>query len=137
MFIAEQFNIPLFDSKVRSTKKGGKKPWTLHDELRNAARVRDLDRIKMMKKTSKIINVARGGIINENDLSKALNEELISGAAIDVFTKEPIDDKNNLLTAKNILLTPHLGASTFEAKEGVSIGVCHQITEYFLNDSTS
>ena len=93
----------------------------------------DLNRIKMMKKTSRIINVARGGIVNENDLSKALNEELISGAAIDVFTKEPIDKKNKLLSTKNILLTPHLGASTFEAKEGVSTGVCQQIIEYFLN----
>jgi len=88
-------------------------------------------RLTKMKKTSRIINVARGGIINENDLALALNEELISGAAIDVFVNEPIDEENPLLKAKNILLTPHLGASTFEAKEGVSISICNQIINYF------
>ena len=91
----------------------------------------DLKRMKMMKKTSKIINVARGGIINENDLAEALNQEIISGAAIDVFINEPIDKNHKLISAKNILLTPHLGASTFEAKEGVSKGICNQISEFF------
>ena len=94
----------------------------------------DLKRMKMMKKTSKIINVARGGIINENDLAEALNQEIISGAAIDVFINEPIDKNHKLISAKNILLTPHLGASTFEAKEGVSKGICNQVSEFFLNE---
>jgi len=108
---------------------------SLHAPLNDATRnLFDLDRMKMMKKTSKIINVARGGIINEQDLAKALNEDLISGAAIDVFSKEPIDKNHELLTAKNILLTPHLGASTFEAKEGVSLGVCQQMNDFFLNE---
>ena len=57
----------------------------------------------MMKKESKIINVARGGIINELDLSKALNENIISGAALDVFNEEPMKSNNPLLKAKNLL----------------------------------
>ncbi|MFL3009187.1 MAG: phosphoglycerate dehydrogenase [Candidatus Neomarinimicrobiota bacterium] len=83
-----------------------------------------------MKRTARIINVARGGIINEKDLAKALNKNLILGAAIDVFEKEPIDSKNYLLDAPNILLTPHLGASTHEAKERVSYSICKQICDY-------
>lgn len=94
----------------------------------------NVDRLKMMKKTSRIINVARGGIINEDDLADALNSEIISGAAIDVFEKEPLDNDSKLLKAKNILLTPHLGASTYEAKEGVSLSICKQIIDYF-NDN--
>jgi len=91
----------------------------------------DLNRLRMMKETSRIVNVARGGIINEDDLAISLNEGLIAGAAIDVFEKEPLDIKSNLLKAENILLTPHLGASTFEAKEGVSLSICNQLIDYF------
>ena len=86
-----------------------------------------------MKRTSRIINVARGGIINEEDLAKSLNENIIAGAAIDVFESEPISIDNKLIEAQNILLTPHLGASTIEAKEGVSIGICNQVVN-FLKD---
>ena len=94
----------------------------------------NIDAFKKMKTTSKIVNVARGGIINEEDLAKALNDGVISGAAIDVFKNEPLDSKSPLISCKNILLTPHLGASTFEAKEGVSIGICQQVSEYLTNE---
>jgi D-3-phosphoglycerate dehydrogenase len=86
-----------------------------------------------MKKSAFLINVARGGIVNEIDLSKALNENKISGAAIDVFLNEPIEQSNPLLKSKNMLLTPHLGASTVEAKEGVSIEICKQVCEYLAH----
>ena len=89
------------------------------------------ERLSNMKSTARIINVARGGIINEEDLSKALNNKIISGAAIDVFVNEPINKDHVFLDTKNILLTPHLGASTFEAKEGVSLSICKQIIDYF------
>ena len=108
---------------------------TLHVPINDATRnLFNLEQMKQMKKTSKIINVARGGIINENDLTLALNDNIISGAALDVYENEPLDKDSGLLNAKNILLTPHLGASTFEAKEGVSLGVCKQIVEFFCND---
>lgn len=94
----------------------------------------DTERLSMMKPTARIINVARGGIINENDLANALNDGVIAGAALDVFVSEPLDKGHPLITAKNILLTPHLGASTFEAKEGVSLGICEQIRDFLIED---
>ena len=94
----------------------------------------NFERLMAMKPSAKIINVARGGIINEFDLAKALNEGIISGAAIDVFNIEPINKDNPLLAAKNILLSPHLGASTKEAKEGVSKAICEQVRDYLIDD---
>ncbi len=93
----------------------------------------DYDRLSNMKSTARIINVARGGIINETDLAKALNDGLIAGAAVDVFTSEPLDKLNPLVNAPNIVLTPHLGASTKEAKEGVSLAICEQIRDYLIH----
>ena len=87
-----------------------------------------------MKKDAKIINVARGGIINESDLADALNNGVIGGAGIDVFSSEPLPNSNPLKEAKNTLLTPHLGASTYEAKEGVSLSICQQAID-FINHS--
>ncbi len=108
---------------------------TLHVPLNDSTRdLFDLKRIKMMKKEAKIINVARGGIINELDLATALNEKIIAGAGIDVFLKEPFDSNNPLKSARNILLTPHLGASTYEAKEGVSVSICQQTINFLENN---
>ena len=107
---------------------------TLHDpKLDSTRNLFNFERLSKMKSTARIINVARGGIINEEDLAKALNEEVIAGAAIDVFTAEPIDGNHPLISAKNILLTPHLGASTKEAKEGVSTTICEQIIDFLKN----
>lgn len=92
----------------------------------------EYSRLCRMKDTARIINVARGGIINEADLAKVLNEDKIAGAAVDVFTSEPVVEDNPLVSAKNIVLTPHLGASTEEAKEGVSRAVCEQVRDYLL-----
>ena len=94
----------------------------------------NIERLKMMKPSAHIINVARGGIVNENDLSIALNKSIISGAAIDVFTSEPLDPKHKFTKTKNILLTPHLGASTVEAKEGVSVSICETIRDFLINN---
>ena len=94
-------------------------------------------RISQMKKHAKLINVARGGIVNEQDIADALNNDVIAGAAIDVFEKEPLSPNSSLLNAKNILLTPHLGASTFEAKEGVSVGICKQIADFLIRGKLS
>ena len=108
---------------------------TLHVPMNDSTRnLFDIKRLELMKKNAKIINVARGGIINENDLALALNKDIISGAAVDVFVDEPLSKESPLISAKNILLTPHLGASTHEAKEGVSLGICKQMVEYFVNE---
>lgn len=95
------------------------------------------ERLATMKPTARIINVARGGIINELDLASALNNNVISGAALDVFVNEPLGENHPLVTAKNILLTPHLGASTHEAKEGVSLGICEQVRDFLIDEKLS
>ncbi len=106
---------------------------SVHVPLLDATRdLFNLDRLSKMKPSARIINVARGGIINEKDLSEALNNDIISGAAIDVFVKEPPDKEHPFFNTKNLLLTPHLGASTIEAKEGVSVGICQQVKDYLI-----
>ncbi|MBN1124514.1 MAG: phosphoglycerate dehydrogenase [Sedimentisphaerales bacterium] len=78
------------------------------------------EQLKMMKPTCRIINVARGGIVNENDLYEAIKKGTISGAALDVFTKEP-PDNIGFQEIPNCLVTPHLGASTEEAQTEVAV----------------
>lgn len=85
------------------------------------------DNIKKMKKGVRIVNCARGGIINEQDLADAVKEGHVAGAAIDVFTSEPLEEGNPLRGVPGIVLTPHLGASTEEAQIGVSIDVADGI----------
>jgi len=108
---------------------------TLHIPLTDDTKnLFDYNNLKKMKKEARIINVARGGIINEHDLSKILCEKKIAGAALDVFESEPLDNDSPLITAPNIILTPHLGASTREAKESVSISICNQIKNFLINE---
>lgn len=85
------------------------------------------ENIARMKKTVRLVNCARGGIINEEALAEALKEGRIAGAAIDVYTVEPLPADHPLLSAPNVVLTPHLGASTVEAQIGVSIDVAEGI----------
>lgn len=88
--------------------------------------------IKMMKNGVRIINCARGGIINEKDLYDALVEGKVAGAALDVFEKEP-PENNPLLTLDNVISTPHLGAATKEAQENVAIAIAEQIVDYLVH----
>ncbi len=90
--------------------------------------------IKMMKNSVRIINCARGGIINEKDLYDALIDGKVAGAALDVFEKEP-PENNPLLTHDNVIATPHLGASTKEAQENVAIAVAEQVVDYLIHDT--
>ncbi len=86
-----------------------------------------------MKPTARLVNCARGGIINENDLANALVENVIQGAAIDVYAKEPLAEKSPLRAVKKgLVLTPHLGASTVEAQQNVAIDVAEQIRDVLL-----
>jgi len=85
------------------------------------------ERMRQMKPGARLINVARGGVIDEQALADALREGHIAGAAIDVFTKEPPPADNPLLGAPNLVLTPHLGASTVEAQYNVAYDVADQI----------
>ena len=108
---------------------------TIHIPLTNDTKnLFDYKMLNKMKKEARIINVARGGIINESDLAKVLHEGNIGGAALDVFENEPIESTNPLLNAPNLILTPHLGGSTKEAKAGVSTAICNQIKNYLINE---
>ena len=94
------------------------------------------DTIAKMKKGVRLINCARGGIIDENDLAEALEKGLVSQAAVDVFEGEPdIADSPLVKTTGDILLTPHLGASTEEAQLKVAEDVAEQIRDVLSGGS--
>ena len=86
--------------------------------------------LRLMKKNAVIINTARGNLIEEIDLKEALDNDIIRGAALDVFSEEPA--KNNILFGtKNLILTPHIAASTIEAQLVVAEQIALQISNYF------
>jgi D-3-phosphoglycerate dehydrogenase len=84
-----------------------------------------------MKPDVRIINCARGGLIDERALYAALKEGRVAGAALDVFEEEPPSQSNPLLEFEGVITTPHLGASTREAQEGVAVTVAEQMRDYF------
>ncbi|MEX0684872.1 MAG: D-2-hydroxyacid dehydrogenase [Balneolales bacterium] len=91
------------------------------------------DRLRLMKKSSILINVGRGGIINEADLARALNENLIAAAGIDVFEKEPIDANNPLLQVRDkekLALTPHISWASIEARTLLMESIAENIREF-------
>ncbi len=85
-----------------------------------------------MKQGVRIINCARGGLVDEAALNDALVSGKVAGAALDVFTEEPPPPNHPLLAFDNVIVTPHLGASTTEAQEGVAVTVAEQMRDYFL-----
>jgi len=87
---------------------------------------------KNMKPTAYIINAARGNIVDEKELNDALNENLIAGAAVDVFSKEPAKE-NILFNNPKAILTPHIAASTTEASIVVAEMVANQISDFLLS----
>ena len=90
---------------------------------------------KNMKPTAYIINAARGNIVDEKDLNDALNENLIAGAAVDVFSKEPAKE-NILFNNPKVILTPHIAASTSEAATVVAEMAANQISNFLLKGIT-
>ena len=80
-----------------------------------------------MKHGIRIVQCARGGIIDEEALVEAVKEGIVAGVALDVFGKEPVDPSNQLLTLDNVIFTPHLGASTKEAQVGVAVDVAESV----------
>ena len=90
------------------------------------------DAFARMKPGVRIINCARGGLVDEEALSDAIKSGVVAGAAIDVFTEEPPRSNHPLLTLEEVIVTPHLGASTREAQEGVAFTVAEQMRDYLL-----
>ncbi|TYH11923.1 hypothetical protein ES288_A06G024700v1 [Gossypium darwinii] len=80
-----------------------------------------------VKKGVRIINVARGGVIDEEALLRALDSGVVAQAALDVFTEEPPPQENKLVRHENVTVTPHLGASTTEAQEGVALEIAEAV----------
>jgi D-3-phosphoglycerate dehydrogenase len=88
--------------------------------------------IKKMKKGVRLVNCARGELVNEADLAEALKSRHVAAAALDVFHEEPL--KNSPLQAlENVILTPHIGGSTSEAQEAVGVQIARQVKEYLKN----
>jgi D-3-phosphoglycerate dehydrogenase len=103
---------------------------TVHSPLNDSTRnLLAAPQFAKMKKGVRIINVARGGIINEADLYEALKSGKVAGAALDVFEVEPLAADSPLRTLPNVVLTPHLGAATAEAQENVAKDVASQIVD--------
>jgi len=88
--------------------------------------------IALMKKTVRLINCARGGIIDEKALTVALKEKRIAGAALDVYDVEPPDFSQEIFKLDNCVTTPHLGASTSEAQVNVAIEIAHAVKDALL-----
>ena len=106
---------------------------TVHTPLTDETRHMISDeQFSLMKKGVRIINCARGGIIDEPALVKAIIEGKVSGAAMDVFESEPLSADNALLKLDNVIITPHLGASTEEAQVNVAIEVAEIVRDALL-----
>lgn len=85
-----------------------------------------------MKKGVRLINCARGGLVDETALLEAIGSGKVAAAALDVFSQEPLDENSPLLKNEKIITTPHLGASTTEAQEGVALTVAEQMRDFLL-----
>jgi D-3-phosphoglycerate dehydrogenase / 2-oxoglutarate reductase len=106
---------------------------TIHTPLTDETRdLISAEQIAMMKPTARIVNCARGGIVNEEDLAAALRDGVIAGAALDVYTSEPYT-KPTFKGLENVVLTPHLGASTFEAQDAVAREASATVSQFFAD----
>jgi len=105
---------------------------SLHVPLNeNTKNLINYELLKTMKKNCIIINAARGGIINEIDLDRALNEDLIFGAGLDVFEVEPPNLENPLLKNNKVFLSPHTAAFTEECMTRMGIETVQNIIDFF------
>ena len=110
---------------------------TLHTPLTDkTSNIIDAAAIEKMKKGVRIINCARGGLVDEAALAEALKAGQVAGAAFDVFVEEPAT-ANPLFSLPNVVCTPHLGAATSEAQENVALQVAEQMSDYLLRGAIS
>ncbi|GAB4319470.1 phosphoglycerate dehydrogenase [Pseudothermotoga elfii] len=100
----------------------------LNEKTRNLVGEAEL---KTMKRTAFLINTARGGIIEEKNLIRALKEKWIKGAALDVFNEEPLNPNSELFTCENVIMTPHMGAHTIEAIYRMNMMAAKAVVDFF------
>jgi D-3-phosphoglycerate dehydrogenase len=111
---------------------------TMHMPLTDETRhMLDARRLALLKPGSRVVNCARGGLIDEQALAEALATGQVAGAAIDVFEQEPPDQAHPLRQAPNVVFTPHLGASTAEAQESVGIEIAQAIRAALLEGTVN
>ena len=107
---------------------------TFHNKLSEKSKyLIDSNAITKMKKNAIIINCARGGLVNEKDIKEALEKGNIAGYGCDVYENEPEQD-SIFSTMNNVVMTPHIGASTIEAQEKVAYQIAEQIVEFLKNN---
>ncbi len=110
---------------------------SLHTPLTDSTRsIINAEAIQQMKASVRIVNCARGGLVDEADLKAALDDGRIAGAAFDVFSAEPAKE-SDLFNTPGFIATPHLGASTEEAQENVAVQVAEQIADYLLSGAVT
>ena len=110
---------------------------TLHTPLTEATKnILSRDNIAKLRKGARIINCARGGLVDEAALADALKSGHIAGAALDVFETEPATD-SPLFGLENVVCTPHLGAATTEAQENVALQVAEQMSDFLLTGAVT
>lgn len=106
---------------------------TIHTPVTDETRgIVGKDAFAKMKKGVRLVNCARGGLVDEGALLAAIDDGTVAAAALDVFATEPLPADSPLLGLPNIITTPHLGASTTEAQEGVALTVAEQMRDYLL-----
>ena len=133
-FVSKEEIESLGGKKIEDLKEGVKKmdALTLHMPLNEKTKnIINYDDLKNMKKNCIIINASRGGIINENDLNKSLNENRIFGAGLDVFDTEPPDNDNPLLKNDKTFLSPHTAAFTEECMVRMGKETIQNIIDFF------
>ena len=110
---------------------------TLHTPLTDKTRnIINADSLKLTKKTVRLINCARGGLVDEAALYDALSSGRMAGAALDVFVTEPAT-QSPLFALPNVVCTPHLGAATSEAQENVALQIAEQMSDYLIRGAIS
>lgn len=108
---------------------------TFHNKLSEKSKhIINANSLSRMKQSTIIINCARGGIINENDMKEALNNNKISGYGCDVYEEEPETD--SIFSGMNkVVMTPHIGAGTSEAQEKVALQIAEQVSDFLINNN--
>ncbi len=108
---------------------------TVHTPLTDETRgLINRERMERMRPGVRIVNCARGGIVDENDLADAVEAGIVAGAALDVYTSEPPAEDDRLRSIDGIITTPHLGASTEEAQESVAVEAAEIISAFLIRN---